>query len=211
MAALDRWLEQATSHLSKDSAAQVRAEIQEHYESGRQAAMSGGSTADDADRLAVAALGNAKAANRQYRKVLLTSAEAKMLRDENREARAICSRPWLKWMLLAMPAAILLAASALFLNGAMAVARALLVGAIATGLFFSAPFLPVYTPSRARVYRLLKWMALIGVFCLVLGQDAFKYTWLLASCLWIPVWTEWTRFSIRRKLPVAQWPKQLYL
>ena len=28
---LDRWLEQATRRLSKDSAAQVRTEIQEHY------------------------------------------------------------------------------------------------------------------------------------------------------------------------------------
>ena len=90
-------------------------------------------------------------------------------------------------------------------------ARALAVGGIAMGLFFAAPFLPIYTPARARVYRLLKWAALIGVFCFVLGHDGLKYFWLLASCVWIPVWTEWTRFSIRRKMPVGEWPKQLYL
>jgi hypothetical protein len=36
-------------------------------------------------------------------------------------------------------------------------------------------------------------------------------SWLLFSSLWIIVWTERTRASIRRKLPVAAWPKQLYL
>jgi hypothetical protein len=211
MTTLASWLEQATRHLSKDSAAQVRTEIQEHYESEREAAMNRGATAEHADRSAVTALGNAKVANRQYRKVLLTSAQARMLHSGNREARAICSRQWLKRTLLAMPVVTLLAASALFLDGAIAVSRALAVGAIAMALFFAAPFLPIYTPSRARIYRLLKWAALIGVFWLVWGPDALKYSWLLASCLWIPVWTEWTRFSIRRKLPVAEWPKQLYL
>jgi len=211
MTALDSWLEQATRHLSKDSAAQVRTEIQEHYESAREAAISRGAAAAEADQSAVTALGNPKAANRQYRKVLLTSAEAWMLCDGNREARAICSRPWLKWILLAMPVAASLAASALFLKGAIAPARALLMGGIAIGFFFAAPFLPVYTPARARVYRLLKWAAMVGVFWVAFGPDALKYSWLLASCLWIPLWTEWTRFSIRRKLPVAEWPKQLYL
>jgi hypothetical protein len=211
MTALDRWLEQVTRHLSKDSAAQVRTEIQEHYESERQAAINRGATAEQADYLAVTTLGNAKTANRQYRKVLLTSAEARMLRDGNREARAICSRQWLKWILLVAPVAALLAGSALILSGSMAVARLLLPAGIALGLFFAAPFLPIYTPWRARVYRLAKWLALTGVLCLTFGPDALKYSWLLASCLWFPAWTEWTRFSIRRKLPVVQWPKHLYL
>lgn len=211
MTALDGWLEQATRHLSKDSATQVRTEIQEHYGSEREAAMSRGATAEEADQLAVTALGNAKAVNCQYRKVLLTSSEARMLRDGNREARVICSRLWLKWMLPAMPAAALLAAFALFLNSAVAAGRALFLGGIAMSIFFTAPFLPIYTPSRARVYRFVKWAALIGVFCLPFGPDALRYSWLLASCLWIPAWTEWTRISIRRKLPVVEWPKQLYL
>jgi hypothetical protein len=211
MTALDSWLEQATRHLSKDSAAEVRTEIQEHYESERGAAASRGATAAEADQFAVTALGNAKAVNCQYRKVLLTSSEASMLRNGDREARVICSSLWLKWMLLAMPVAAMLVAPALFLNGAIALARALLLGGIAMGIFFTVPFLPIYTPSRARVYRLVKWAALIGVFCLAFGPDPLKYSWLLASCLWIPAWTEWTRLSIRRKLPVEEWPKQLYL
>ena len=110
-----------------------------------------------------------------------------------------------------MPVAMLVAACAMFFDGAIGVARALAVGGLAMGLFFAAPFLPIYTPARARVYRLLKWAALIGVFCFVLGHDGLKYFWLLASCVWIPLCTEWTRFSIRRKMPVGEWPKQLYL
>lgn len=208
MTALHQWLAQATRHLSKDSAAQVRTEIQEHYESAREAAMSRGATAEEAEGLAVTALGNAKAANCQYRKVLLTSAEARMLRDGNREARAICSRLWLKRMLLAMPVAALLAACALFLHGAIAAARVLLPAGIAMGLLFAAPYLPIYTPSRSRVYRLVKWAVLVGLLWDVLGADALKYCWLP---VWIPAWTEWTRVSIRRKLTVVEWPKQLYL
>ena len=44
MTRLDTWLKQATRHLSKGSVAQVRTEIQEHYESARETAMSGGAT-----------------------------------------------------------------------------------------------------------------------------------------------------------------------
>jgi hypothetical protein len=208
---LETWLKQATRQLSRDSAAQVRTEIQEHYESAREAAMSGGSTTAQADRSAVTALGNAKTANCQYRRVLLTSVEARMLREGNWEARAVCSRPWLKWMLLAMPVAALMAAIACFLAGAIGMARVLLVGGIPIGLLLTAPFLPLYTPSRGRVFRVVKWVVLIGALGLAFGPDALKWSWLLISCLWLVARIEWTRVSIRRKLPVAEWPKQLYL
>ncbi len=211
MATLDEWLKQATRHLSNDSVSQVRTEIQEHYESAREAAVSGGATADEADRLALTALGDAKAANCQYRKVLLTSAEARMLREGNCEARAVCSRAWLKWLLLALPVALLLSSSMLFLTGATTLAQKLFVGGVGMGVLFAGPFLPIYTPSRALVFRCVKWAALICTFVLALGPDALQSSWLLTSCLWPLAWIEWTRFSIRRKLRVAAWPKQLYL
>ena len=204
MTGLDGWLKQATRHLSRDSAAQVRTEIQEHYESALEAAMSGGASTEEADRLAVTALGDAKDANCKYRNVLLTSAEARMLREGNWEARAVCSRPWLKW-------GALLVAAALFLTGAITVAWALLVGGIAMGLLFAAPFLPVYTRSRGRVFRCVKWAVLLGTLGLAFGPDVLKWSWLLFSCLWPMVLIEATRISIRRKLPIAEWPKQLYL
>ncbi len=165
-----------------------------------------GSTPEEADRSAATALGNAKAANRQYRRVLLTSAEARMLRQSNCEARAVCSHPWLKRLLAAIPAAVIVAATAFFFAGEFALARVLLAGGLGMGIFMAAPFLPLYTPARGRVFRVVKWVALVGTLGLVL-----QWSWLLISCLWPLAWIEWTRVSIRRKLPVAQWPQQLYL
>lgn len=210
MTALDTWLKQATRHLSKDSVTQVRSEIQEHYESARDAAIQNGAAADEADRLAVRDLGDAKKANCQYREVLLTSAEARMLREGNWEARAICSRPWLKWMLLVMPGAALFAAATPFFTGST-LAWPLLAGGIGTGLLFGAPFLPIYTPSRGRAFRVVKWVVLLSILGLAFGPDSLKWSWLLFSSLWPIVWIESKRISIRRKLPVADWPRHLYL
>jgi hypothetical protein len=211
MTRLDSWLKQATRRLSRDSAEQVRAEIREHYESAREAAMSGGATADAADQQAVAALGDASTANCQYRNVLLTGAEARLLRQGNWEARAICSRVWLKWILVAVPVAALIAATVFLLTGAVETARMLLVVGLGMGILFAAPMFPVYTPSRSRVYRVAKWLVMIAVLALAFGPDALKWSWLLISCFWPFFWVERTRASIRRKMRVAEWPKQLYL
>jgi hypothetical protein len=129
-------LKQATRRLSSNSAARVRSEIQEHYESAREAAMSRGASAAEADLLAVAALGDARTANCEYRKVLLTAVEARMLRDANWEARALCSRVWVKRAFLAVPAAALLAAATFFLFGSPSLARVLLAGGIERVFFW---------------------------------------------------------------------------
>ena len=211
MTGLDIWLQEATRRLAKASAAQVRTEIREHYESAREVAMSGGATALEADRMALAALGDATTANRQYRRVLLTRGEARMLREGNCEAQAVCSRPWLKrWALVAFVTA-MLAAPVLIFAGVPALGRILVVAGIGMSPFVAALLLPVYTPSRARVFRGVKWVAITGALALAFGPDAVKWSWLLISCLWPLVWTERIRASIRRKLPVDAWPKQLYL
>jgi hypothetical protein len=207
MSGLDGWLNQATRHLSSDSAAQVRTEIREHYESALETAVAGGATAREADSCAVAALGDAKTANRQYRKVLLTSSEARMLRNAKRESRAVCSRPWLKWSFRAMPIAALLAAVALFRAAEISQACAVVL----IGLLSASPFLPVYTPARGRVFRCVKWAAIIGIYGLAFGPNTLHWSWLLFSCLWPIFWIEWTRASIRRKLPIEKWPRALYL
>jgi hypothetical protein len=208
---LDSWLTQATRHLSKDSTAQVRAEIQEHYESARETAIGAGAAAVEADRSAVAALGDPKTANCRYRNVMLTVAEAKLLRKSQWESRAVCSRPWLKWVLLAMPAAALWASAALFLTGKNELARTLLVGGITLLLALGAPFLPIYTPARARIFRRVKYVLLAATFALVFGKNVLDWSWLLACSVWPLFWIEWTRTSIRRKLPESRWPKHLYL
>src|SRR5262249_20850347 len=112
MTLLDILLQRANRPLSPESALQIRTEIGEDYESARQAAMSPGVAAENADREAVAALGDPKTANRQYRKVLLTSSEARLLRQGSREARALCSHGRLRQLRFAIPAALLIAAIA---------------------------------------------------------------------------------------------------
>jgi hypothetical protein len=211
MTGLDGWLERATRRLSRESTAQVRREIEEHYEAAREAAVSGGASGEEAERLAVMALGDAKVANCQYRKVLLTAGEAKLLRDGNWEARMVCSRPWLRRVGPVISLAALLAAGAMFFAGALAAAWTLVAVGMALGLMFAAPLLPVYTPLRGRVFRSVKWVVVIGALGSAFGADALQWSWLLVSCLWPVAWIEWRRVSIRRKLPVEKWPKQLYL
>jgi hypothetical protein len=208
---LETWLHQATRHLSKDSIAQVRSEIQEHYRLALEAAIGSGASPMEADQLAIEALGDAKLANRQYRKVLLTSTEARMLRNGSREARFVCSRSRMRPLFLAISLAALLAGIGMLLSGFTDVACAFLVVAMGTGFLFAAPILPVYTPLRARVFRCFKWLVLLSALGFVYGPNTLKWSWLLFSCLWPLVWAEWTRFSIRRKLPVSKWPNHLYL
>lgn len=207
----ETWLALATRHLSRDAAAQVRYEIREHYDTTRENAMERGSTSEEAERLALAALGDAKAANRQYRKVMLTAGEARVLREGNWEAGAVCSRSWLKWVLLMTPVATLLAGMDFYFSGAMGVARVLLVGGVALSMLFVAPFLPVYTPARSRIYRVVKWVVLAAILVVAFWPALLQWSWLMLSCLWAMAWVEWTRISIRRKLPVERWPRQLYL
>jgi hypothetical protein len=152
MTGLDNWLKQATCNLAAASAAQVRREIQEHYELAREAAIAGGATAEFAAASALKALGAAKTANRQYRRVLLTSGEARSLRGGEFEARAVCSRPWLRWMLPALPLAGLAVAAALFFTGHVSAARDALIIAIGMSPALTGPVLPIYTPIRSRVF-----------------------------------------------------------
>jgi hypothetical protein len=204
MNGLENWLAQATRGLSTDSAAQVRAEISEHFESARDAAIHEGALGDEADRRALDALGDAKAASCEYRQVLLSKAEAKLLRQGNWEARAVCARPWLKGLAIAVPLAVLAAGAASHSPYAIA-------GGVAAGFLLAAPFLPIYTPGRALVFRWARWIVMVATVVLLFGPNAVKWSWLLFSCLWPMAWVEWQRTSIRRKLPVDQWPRQLYL
>jgi hypothetical protein len=199
--ALQLWLTQATSQLSRDSSDRVKTEIEEHYE----AALSDGATDAEADRMAVMALGRAKAANRQYRKVLLTSAEVRLLGESN-WLKGACARPWLKWLFLLPVVIVMAAAAGSLIDGNIERAQGLLLGGFALGVWLAAPFLPVYTPWRGRAFRFVRWVALAASLA-----STMHWSWLWISCLWPVVQFELTRFSIRRKIPVGDWPKQLYL
>src|SRR5579863_6123157 len=135
-ATLETWLKQATRHLSVTSAAQVRSEIQEHYESARDEALGAAASPEDADRMALASLGDARIAGRHYRKVLLTSSEDLLLRETTWEARAVCSQ--LRY-LFPIPVAILCAGIWFFIAGETNLALTLMVGAAGMSLLFARP------------------------------------------------------------------------
>ena len=156
MTPLELWIETATKCLSRESAAQVRKEITEHYETTRESAMANGATAESAERAAIEALGDARTANQQYRRVMLTESEAKVLRQGNREASFVCSNSWLKWTMLVFPVAGIVAAGLMWIKGEHWPALAVIVAGLFFGNLLLAPYLPIYTPSRSRVFRAVK-------------------------------------------------------
>jgi hypothetical protein len=141
----------------------------------------------------------------------LTATEARLLDQGNAEARLVCGRPSVRWLMRAIPVAALIASWALYLGGSTELARVLLAAGLGMGLIFLAPFFPIYTPARGRVFRVIKWVGVAGMLVLAFGSDALQWSWLLASCLAPMAGIEITRASIRRKLPVERWPRQLYL
>ncbi len=52
----------------------------------------------------------------------------------------------------------------------------------------------------------MKWVAQLATIGVVL-----RLSWLFFACFWALAWVEWTRVSIRRKLPATAWSNQLYL
>ena len=211
MTTLDGWLKQAVRGLSQESADTVRREIEEHYESAREAALSSGIDLPDAEVMAVQALGDPCVANRQYRKVLLTKSEAAVLRNSNAESRMICSNGWAKWMLVSAPGILLLISVVCLAMHMTSLARGVLGLGALMALFFIAPFMPIYSVSRGRIYRVVKWAVMISVVLALFGEDGWNWAWLNACCFYPVLYLEWKRMMIRRKLPISRWPKQLYL
>jgi uncharacterized membrane protein len=211
MMTLDRWLQQAVRGLSTESADTVRQEIQEHYDAAREAAVSEGFNPQQAELKAVQALGDPCVANSQYRKVLLTSSEAAVLRGSKTESRMICANNWVKWTMLSTPGTLLLLSAIFLAAHQFALSRGMLVFGALMATFFMPPFLPIYTVSRGRIYRAIKWIVLIGGVLVLFGMDSRNGLWLALSCFFPGFFTEWKRMMIRRKLPISKWPKQLYL
>jgi hypothetical protein len=183
----------------------VRAEIQEHYQSAHEAALANGAASQEADLMAVTALGDARSANRQYRRVLLTVREAKLLHFMTRPSSLPPGRVTLgKWL-----AGILVAEA---IGGMFLVALkdpAWLYFSLALLGAFLISLLPIDTPSRGRTYRCAKWAAFMGGAALAAWYGV-KPAWIPLACLLFPAYQEYLRMSIRRKLPGDQWPKWLY-
>lgn len=200
---LESWLLRATHNLAPSSAEQVRREIQQHYSS----AIESGAGPQEA----VASLGTPEDANRQYRKVLLTVSEAKLLNAGAGETRFLCRNAELRWGIRAFP--FFLVTGAVFAHnlGQDRLMGIFLAGALAAAIVFVAPMLPIYTPGRAQIYRWVKWFAMATVLSIGFAPRIGKLAWMLPTVVWPMLWTEWSRHQIRKKLPAGQWPKHLYL
>ena len=211
MTQLELWLKHATRQLSRESALKVRAEITEHFEASRDAALASGASPEEATRQALAQLGDPRLANCAYRDVLLTSDEARILREGSWDARVLCSRAWVKPAALAVYFVLLAVSAGFALTGRSSYATDALCAAFGFSPFLAALFVQVDTPIRGVLFRCAKWIAMGAAPLLILGPDAWRYSWLLISCLAPVAVTEITRANIRRKLPLKSWPRNLYL
>ena len=210
MTSLEMWLKRATTRLSADAAAQVRREIEEHFEAAREAALREGATAGVAEQTALAALGDAGTANCAYRKVMLTKGEARMLRESAWESGWFCSRGWVRWLLAATAVGASIVAVWAWNVGTGWVTPLLLAGVSAGAALGAAPmFLPIFTPVRGRIYRTVKMALFAGFLACALATP--HQAWLYFVCIWPSVWMEIRRAALRRKMPQAEWPKHLYL
>lgn len=205
---LELWLREATRGLSSGSTAQVRREIQEHYESARDEALQAGASLPEADRRALASLGNPTTARNAYHNVLLTASEARLLREISWEARVVCSRR--RWAFV-LPLVTFCAAVSFFAVRQTYLGCMLLLGAAGLLLLLASPLLPIYTPARSRAFRALRWTWLAAMLLLAFWPDIRTQFWLLASCAWPILWVEWRLARVRSKLPRSQWPKLLHL
>jgi hypothetical protein len=73
------WLNAATQGLSAESRIRIEKEIRAHFESARESEIATCANPEEAGLSAIISLGDPKAANRAYRKVLLTQADERLL------------------------------------------------------------------------------------------------------------------------------------
>jgi hypothetical protein len=211
MSNVEMWLEVASCGLARESAAEVRREIGEHLELAQESLIAGGMGVDEASGVALASLGDARVANRGYRRVLLTKGEARALRQGAMDARMFCSRPWLRRGILAAVVLGLLAASGFAATGHVQNAATILLVELGLSPMAGALLFRIKTPFWGRVFRAWKWGALLTAVLLLLGPNAGRSLWLMMVCLWPMAVSEVRRAGIRRKLPVREWPRSLYL
>src|SRR5215467_3586293 len=216
MTDLQVWLKRVTCGLSQEAKNQVHHEIEDHYLSARDAALAQGAAPDQADRHALAALGDAETANIRYRSVLLTKEEAKMLRRVKRDGEFFRCRPALGRAFRLGPCMLLCVAAAAYAMDAANLARIMLAATFGLGMIFTVPTFSIYTPARSQVYRYAKWPVVLMALWLANGRSF--HHWLGITLIGLVVfgwadwvWTDWVCASLRKKLPVEQWPKMLYL
>lgn len=189
------WMERATRGLAAESSEKVQTEILEHYELTREEQLARGVQPAEADRIALSRLGDARAANRAYRKVLLTNFEEWHLRQqESAEAGGAL-------LFLLLGAAVTGTLGGLMYLMGRDVAPLVTVG-VSLLLFYSAfLFRNLKSARLARILRVAKYAGLVGA--LAIGVPGASVL-ILAALAPFFAWAEWMNFRLRRKLPAAR-------
>ena len=202
MQTLDQWLSVATRDLCESAAETVRTEIREHYLSAVESAATSGVDLPDAERRALNALGDAKTANRQYRRVLLTEGEGVLLRWLTSWKHKLWAGVWVFLSLLAL---VLVPASTLshmkYLFTMMVID--LLLQAV-----------PISSIRAGWIVRAMRWGVLtIGLTMAIVSAMGDRLLYVPGFVLWVVsvVHTEFRLFVLRRKVPVDHWPSRLWV
>jgi hypothetical protein len=143
--------------------------------------------------------------------VLLTRDEARILREGDWESRLVCANSYGKALMILLPSLAIGAGAILLSLGHEEGGWNFLMAGIGIGLTVLAGLLGLQKIQKGRIFRILRWVMVSAVVLGIFGKDALRLSWLLIPSVWPLAWIEWRRHTIRRKLPVAMWPKHLYL
>ena len=201
MQTLEQWLEVATQGLCDSAAARVRAEIGEHYLSALESANSAGVDQRDAERRALHALGDAKVANRQYRRVLVTESEARTL-----------SQLTSRWP--PVGAILVLGTTAIYAVSVRTSELNYLFVCFAIQTVLRA--IPISSIRAGWIVRILRWVndtvfyTIWFVTAMAFMKSPVQAAGIIVMALGA-VHREYKFFVLRRKVPVEQWPRLLWI
>ena len=200
MPTLEHWLDVATKGLCESAAERVRAEIGEHYASALESAVKRGVDSVEAERHAVAALGDAKTANREYRRVLITEREENLLSSLGWGSRR---RQFGIMVLWALPLIVI--------RFWTSEADYILAALVTQGVLQT---IPISSVRAAWVVRILRWAVMAAFYATLFARMLPKGMFPAVVMLWMPLvmaYHEYKLCVIRRKLPVEQWPRRLWV
>jgi hypothetical protein len=196
MTPLDNWLAIATRRLSAESVAKVRSEIGDHYRSLYEAAVFAGNSPAEAECLALAALGDATNANRQYRGVLPTSGEARFLELHSRGMGS----PGMAALFVIVTLGFCIAISLGKLTHHDLALLALL-------LFWAQP-LAWNAPLKSRIFWYSRWFYLIPSAALDAARGV-RPAWTSLATLLVLAYLDYRLAMLLHKLPGGQWPTRV--
>jgi hypothetical protein len=199
-AELEQWLSVATRGLCESAAARVRADIGEHYLSALEAGATTGVDPLTVEQCAVAALGDAEIANREYRRVLLTDGESHLLSG----LRSLSTHQWVGILLVAATAlyAISVGTSQFnYLFATLAIAGMLRA-------------IPIASTRAGWMVRFVRWGVLTAFYTMwFVSWPSDGILPVVGFCLFALAHAhlEYKLFVLRRKVPVEQRPRRLWV